>query len=214
MVKWWKSIEKPPNLKKIIYVDISYKKLTAIPDWISNCNNLKRLLCYKNEITQIPNNLPENLEELNCDSNLITQIPTTLPNSLKYLSCCYNLITHIPDILPNHLQLFYCWNNQITHIPNALPRFLKSFCCETDHITYIPDDLPDSLEYFRCVSFQIKMIPLSIIQLQKLEYFFCIPDFIVYMYKAPLVKYFLDNLDNKEIKKYCYDTIWKVRMEY
>jgi len=91
--------------------------------------------------------------------------------------------------LPNSLRELWCHNNKITQIPNTLPNSLEKFCCN---------------------GIQITQIPLSIINLQQLKNFKC----NVKAYKPQLVEYFLDNLKDKNIKKYCYDLIWKVRMEF
>jgi len=142
-------------------------------------------------LTKIPDWISKcnNLIGLNCSHNKITQIPNILPNSLQKFSCCHNKITQIPDTLPNSLQVFYCWNNKITQIP---------------------DTLPDSLKTFHCNDNKITQIPLLIIQLQKLTEFYRDEN----AYESPLIEYFLDNLNNKNIKKQCYDLMWKIRMEF
>jgi len=188
----WKSIEQPPNLDKITCVNISNNNLTKIPDWICKCNNLRKL---------------------NCSGNQITQIPFILPNFLRIFYCYNNKITQIPNTLPNSLQLFDCSFNKITQFPNTLPDFLQKFDCSNNKITQIPDILPNFLEYFYCYNNKIIEIPLLIIQLQKIIYFACGSTYSE-IYTPPLVEYFLDNLDNKENKRYCYDIIWKVRMEF
>jgi len=167
----WNNIDKPKprNLNKITIVNITCRKLTKIPDWICECNNLRKLNCSWNKITQIPYNLPNSLEEFNCSGNQITQIPNTLPNSLQIFKCSFNEIEQIPNALPKSLEILYCYHNQTI------------------------------------------FIPLSIIQLQNLTRF----DYnINSKYEIPLVKYFLNDLNNKEIKQHCYNMIWKARMEF
>jgi len=191
----WTSIEEPHDCSKITKINISSKRLTEIPDWISKCNNLIELYCSYNQIKHIPN---------------------TLPNSLQIFECAYNQITQIPDTLPVSLREFYCSFNEITQIPDTLPNYLQEFLCSYNQITQIPDTLPNSLQKFLCFSSQITHIPLSIVQLQNLKDIWC-DDNIWYtdnIYKPSLVKYFLCNLDNNYIKKQCYDLIWKVRMEF
>jgi len=187
----WTNIEQPPDLSKITEIDISYnyKQLIKIPDWICKCNNL---------IT------------LNCSYNLITHIPNTLPDSLQKFICFNNQITQIPNTLPNSLQKFSCSENQITQIPNTLPKSLQIFLCCCNQITQIPDTLPDSLQVFECYNNNMTQIPMSIINSQKLTHFTCNQNTC----KPPIIKYFLNNLDNENIKKYCYDLMWQVRMEF
>jgi len=130
---------------------------------------------------------------------------------LQEFYCGYNKITQIPNTLPNSLQIFICTDNKITQIPNTLPNFLQEFYCSFNQITKIPDLLPDSLQKFTCGYSQITQIPLSIIQQQKLNFFRCWNENI---FKPPLVIYFSDNLDSENIKQYCYNLIWKVRVEF
>jgi len=135
----WKSIKKPPNLSEITEINISYKNLNNIPDWTSKCYNLIKLHCYGNQITQIPNNLPNSLQHFDCSNNKITQIPDKLPDSLQYFECYYNQITQIPDTLPNLLREFFCHHNKITQIPISLMQLknLNQFYYENNPIEYI-----------------------------------------------------------------------------
>jgi len=73
----------------------------------------------------------------------------------------------------------------------------------------IPDTLPNSLQKFYCNDNQITQIPFSIIQLQKLTSFRCDSNV-----ELPLVAYFLNNYNDTKIKQYCYNLMWKVRMEF
>jgi Leucine-rich repeat (LRR) protein len=130
-----------------------------------------------------------------------------------------NNLTKIPNWINecNNLLTLQCNNNQITQIPDTLPDSLQIFDCRCNKITQIPYTLPNSLQEFYCSHNQITQIPLSIINLQKLEYISCydsplkLPMIIYYL---PIVDYFFNNKRNKNIKKYCYDLMWKVQMEF
>jgi len=169
----WRSIDEPTDCNKITKIDISYKNLTALPDWICKCNNLQKLYCWNNKITQLPNNLPNSLQLFDCSYNKIIQIPNNLPNSLQIFGCYHNKITQIPNNLPNSLKEFWCYHNKITYIPNTLPNYLQEFNCRHNQITQIPT---------------------SIIQLRYLTKFYCCGNPIEYT--PPVVSNFLNNLRN------------------
>jgi len=211
----WTSIEQPLNLSEIKEINISNKNLTKIPEWISQCNNLIKLNCKKNQITQIPDTLPNSLQQFDCRFNQIIQIPNTLPNSLQIFdcrfnqitqipdtlpdslqefNCSYNQITQIPNTLPNSLQIFHCYSNKITQIPNTLPNSLQIFWCCNNQITQIPDTLPNSLQIFYCFGNEITQIPISIIQLRNLQEFNC--EYNAFEYIPPVVVRFLNDTHN------------------
>jgi len=185
----WNSIVEPHDCNDVIKINLINQNLITLPDWILKCNNLFKLDCSSNRLTQISNALPDSLKIFYCNNNQITHIPNTLPSSLISFDCNYNQITQMPDNLPSSLESFYCRSNQITQIPDTLPNSLRNFFCYNN---------------------QLKELSLSIIQLQNLEYFL----YDNSIYKPLLVEYFLDNLNNKQIKKYCYNLMWKVRMEF
>jgi Leucine-rich repeat (LRR) protein len=89
----------------ILYLDGS--DLTELPD-LSRFTNLRTLWCYDNQLTFLPDNLPDSLIEIYCP---------------------YNLITLLPDTLPKNLQVLYCYSNQLTSLPSTLGNlaFLSRF---------------------------------------------------------------------------------------
>ena len=84
-----------------------YKKLTNLPDSISQLTNLTELYIYNNKLTHLPHSIERltNLTKLNISFNQLTQLPIQLIN----LTRC--------DITYN--------NNPIEYIPPPLRRFLN-----------------------------------------------------------------------------------------
>ena len=79
----------PEDVEKI---DVSYKKLTYLPD-LSRFKNLQILNCHFNNLTSLPQ----------------------LNNKLKILHCSYNELTLLPQLNEELIEL-YCSNNFIPQI--------------------------------------------------------------------------------------------------
>jgi hypothetical protein len=84
-----------------------YKKLTHLPDSISQLTNLTELYIYNNKLTHLPHSIERltNLTKLNISFNQLTQLPIQLIN----LTQC---------------KIYYD-NNPIEYIPSPLRRFLN-----------------------------------------------------------------------------------------
>ena len=85
--------------------------LTELPELPPN---LKKLLCFNNQLTKLPE-LPQGLEELRCMHNQLIELPP-LPSSLKKLWCNNNQLTKLP-LLPQGLEELYCENNYLQYPP-------------------------------------------------------------------------------------------------
>jgi len=99
----------PEDVEKI---DVSYKKLTYLPD-LSRFKNLQILNCHFNNLTSLPQ-LNKNLKILFCSNNKLTSLPQ-LNNKLKILHCSYNELTLLPQLNEELIEL-YCSNNFIPQI--------------------------------------------------------------------------------------------------
>jgi len=124
----WKSIVEPPKPTEIEIINVSFKNLNELPDWIYKCKYLKKLYCHDNKITQLPDNLPNSLQYLYCHRNELIKLPDKLPDSLlelhcynnKLLMCNYDKKITLLDNLfypnccnrPVLLQKLYCYNNR------------------------------------------------------------------------------------------------------
>src|SRR6202034_123130 len=90
-----------------------------------------------NQITKLPEKLPDSLREINCSNNQITKLPEKLPDSLQEIYCYNNQITKLPEKLLDSLQEIYCLNNQITklHIKNINKLVnLNHFSCKNNNL--------------------------------------------------------------------------------
>jgi Leucine-rich repeat (LRR) protein len=134
---------------EIVTLDVSYKGITSLPD-LTRFKNLKKLICYKNNLTCLPL-LPQNLQELYCSHNKLTCLPT-LPPNLKELDCSYNQLTCLHP-LPQNLQEFSCSKNKLTCLP-TLPPNLKELDCFSNKLTCLPT-LPPNLQTLYCYDIPI-----------------------------------------------------------
>ena len=73
------------SITKLDISDLSFRSLTKLPSWLSECKKLEYLNCSFNKITQI-DNLPIGLKGLQCYYNNITDL-NNLPLTLKKLYC-------------------------------------------------------------------------------------------------------------------------------
>jgi len=127
----------------ITAINIACSNLHNIPDWILKCKNLKILDCSQNQITQLPETLPDSLQILWCNNNKLTQLPK-LPCSLQMLFIQYNQLTQLPNLLPPKLKELECQHNKLIKLPDVLPNLLKSLRCYGNQITQLPEILPNS----------------------------------------------------------------------
>jgi Leucine-rich repeat (LRR) protein len=129
------------NIEKI---DLSYKRLKELPD-LSRFKNLKQLLCSFNNLTSLPENLPNSLEELWFNNNNLTSLPENLPNTLIKLDCPFNNLISLPENLPNSLEELNCSFNNLTNLPENLPNSLKLLCCSDNNL--LLKDYPNIIRY-------------------------------------------------------------------
>ena len=96
------------------------------------------MYCFGNQLTSLPNTLPEGLTDLDCSENQLTSLPNTLPEGLTILDCSGNRLSILPNTLPGGLTTLDCSENQLTRLPNTLPEGLTALYCYGNPLKYIP----------------------------------------------------------------------------
>ena len=162
-----------------IFLDLSKRKLTTIPDSLAQLANLHTLHLGGNAIAAIPDSLAQliNLQTLVLDSNQIAAIPDSLAQlvNLHTLDLGGNAITAIPDSLGKlvNLQTLALDSNQIAAIPDSLAQLvnLQTLGLRSNQIAAIPDSLAQlvNLQTLGLRSNQIAAIPDSLAQLVNLQ---------------------------------------------
>jgi PH domain/leucine-rich repeat-containing protein phosphatase len=92
-----------PVPKNLRHVDVSHNLLSAVPDWLLGCHQLRTLYANNNNITTLPDNFFQNehgmLHTLQLACNRLTKIPSMpkrlLPLQELYLQC--NQIEDLPE---------------------------------------------------------------------------------------------------------------------
>nr|QBK89494.1 MAG: leucine rich repeat protein [Pithovirus LCPAC001] len=149
-------------------LDISYLNLTEWPKQLIGKEHLiKKLDCYHNQLTSLPNNLT-GLERLDCSSNKLKSLPNNL-TKLKTLSFWNNKLTSLPNDLTK-LKELYCTNNELTSLPNSLTN-LKILSCPFNKLTSLPNNLTKLKELY-CSDNELTFLPNDLTKL-KLETIFC-----------------------------------------
>jgi Leucine-rich repeat (LRR) protein len=143
------------------YLDISNNNMTVLPNNLPN--SIKTLICRSNKLTSI-SQLPNQLEKLLCSGNLLTQLPT-LPSTILELDCYDNRLTNLPT-LPNGLRILYSAANPLSNLPTLPNSLLKLYCYENT-LSELPE-LPNSLQLLHCASnnlIQLPILPSNLITL-------------------------------------------------
>ncbi|MEO8590878.1 MAG: T9SS type A sorting domain-containing protein [Flavobacteriales bacterium] len=122
----------PASLVDLIIEEIGLSVLPAVP------TGLLYLACGGNQLTALPDPLPQQLAILSCWGNPITELPA-LPNTLQRLQIDGTLISSLPA-LPE-LSAFTCSSTPLTCLP-ALSVGLYEFSCDGSLIECIPGGLP------------------------------------------------------------------------
>jgi Leucine-rich repeat (LRR) protein len=131
-------------------LDLSEQNLNELPNLSPT---LEQLDASRNQLTQLPENLPVNLKFLFVTHNQLTQLPENLPVNLKFLNVFYNQLTYLPTNLPVNLKFLLLDNNQLTEIDEGqfqLLQHLKHLALNFNNIKQILY-LPPSLEVLRIV---------------------------------------------------------------
>jgi len=143
------------QLKQLKHVIFYENEFTEIPEVLANCNELRHLDFYKNNLTEIPD-FVGNLEDLG------------------QLFLSYNKIKVIPDTLRNLKQLkyFYIHHNELHFLPAWLPEMdsLERISVGYNHLLELPDlsKMP-SLKEFDCEHNLLERFPWELVEKPDME---------------------------------------------
>ena len=126
---------------------ITTKKLNALIHALSSSGRpLKKLDCYDNKLTSLPESLGwlVSLTNLDCSYNKLTSLPGSLGRlvSLTKLDCAVNKLAALPESLGGLVSLtdLTCYNNKLTTFPESLGDLvsLKKLDCYSNELTSLP----------------------------------------------------------------------------
>ncbi len=106
--------EKLPSLSSIRRLDLSYCRLSSLPESIAKVSNLEFLDCHRNQLSSLPESIGKlaNLKHLDCSENQIVSLPKSMEElvNLRFLDCSNNQIVFLPNYIFKIKQLNYIGN--------------------------------------------------------------------------------------------------------
>ncbi|XP_067934912.1 PH domain leucine-rich repeat-containing protein phosphatase 2-like isoform X2 [Watersipora subatra] len=113
-----------PKPEWLEILDLSYNKLEKLPEWLSDCNFLKRLNISHNKLQTLPQRLfsdAQKLKQLIADHNEIRELPNFISHSiLEEINLHHNRIDDLPDDFLcklNKLKILNLSTNALTFLP-------------------------------------------------------------------------------------------------
>jgi Leucine-rich repeat (LRR) protein len=137
------ALAKPDHVYKL---NLSKKKLAAIPPEIFQLKNLRVLDLSRNRIVEIPKGIEalQNLQSLNLAFNKIEVLPDEIGKltQLTYLGLNRNKIGELPPGIGNleNLETLELWDNELYKIPEEIGNLKKLKVLEIRGILFSPDE--------------------------------------------------------------------------
>jgi Leucine-rich repeat (LRR) protein len=101
--------------------------------------SLQTLVCFRNQLSALPEPLPPTLQKLVCGANRIAALPFPLPESLHTLACGGNTLIALPP-LPPTLTFLAVHINRLSTLPYPLPATLTTLLCSDNPLQVSPLD--------------------------------------------------------------------------
>jgi GTPase SAR1 family protein len=107
-------------------LDLSYNRLSELPDSIGNLQNLSVLYLTNNQLIELPASIGnlQNLSVLYLISNQLSEIPDSIGNlqNLSILELSKNQLSEMPDSIGSlqNLSGLYLSDNQLSEIPDSI----------------------------------------------------------------------------------------------
>lgn len=115
------------EIESVELLNVSSQNIKSLKG-IEYFKNLKRLDCYKNELSNLDISKNKNLEVLYCYDNLLTKLDVSKNEKLQKFGCRGNKLTTLDLSKNKQLVALYCYKNQLTslNIKNGNNTNLKS----------------------------------------------------------------------------------------
>src|SRR5665647_14644 len=112
--------------QQIVILNLSYSKLTTLPDSIGQLSQLRELYVAGNQLTTLPDSIGQltQLRELYVGYNQLTTLPDSIGQlaQLQVLYVEHNQLTTLPDSIGQlaQLQVLCIYNNELTSLPDSI----------------------------------------------------------------------------------------------
>ncbi|XP_032529862.2 protein phosphatase PHLPP-like protein isoform X1 [Danaus plexippus] len=142
----------------LVEMNLTYNKLSSLPQWISGCSDLTKLFASNNRLTSLPEHLfcseLSSLSHLHLAHNKIINFPSMprLRSPLKELLLHDNCIQSLPEnffSICDRLCILNLSNNRLSRLPRV--RGASPHCLENLYLTAncLTDDVIDVIITFR-----------------------------------------------------------------
>ncbi len=140
-----------PELEQCEFLDLSFNKLSSLPDSIGNLKNLTRLYLRYNKLTELPDSIGnlKGLQELSLWSNKLSSIPESIGviTNLQELSLSNNKLSSLPESIGNltNLQTLDLAMNNLSSLPNSIGNLtnLTTLYLNNNQLTLLPENIGD-----------------------------------------------------------------------
>ena len=130
-------------------IDVNNKNITSLKG-IEFFPNLKKLVCYNNQLTSLDVSQNTALEYLDCDDNQLTELDVSQNPALKYLNCSHNRLTSL-DVSENPaLWYLNCDDNQLTKLDVSKNLALLDLDCDDNQLTSLDVSQNTNLAFLSC----------------------------------------------------------------
>ena len=97
--------------------------------------NLRKLVCYSNQLTELDVSKNTVLEYLDCSKNQLTSLDVRQNAALQRLDCAQNQLTSLDVRQNTKLVVLWCYRNQLTELDVSSNTALKYLYCYENQLT-------------------------------------------------------------------------------
>ena len=145
-----------PNLRKLVCYS---NQLTELD--VSKNTVLKRLDCSNNQLTGLDVRQNAALQSLDCSKNQLTSLDVRQNTKLDALWCYQNQLTEL-DVRQNTvLEYLYCYENQLTELDVRQNAKLVNLYCNQNQLTELDVSKNTQLQKLYCYSNQLTSLDVS-----------------------------------------------------
>jgi len=153
------------------------KEINVASEYISNLfgiqffPNLKKLVCYSNQLTELDVSKNTVLEYLDCANNQLTGLDVRQNAALQSLDCSKNQLTSLDVRQNTKLDVLWCYQNQLTELDVRQNAALEYLYCYENPLTEL--DVRQNAKLVNLYCNQNQLTELDVSQNAKLVDLYC-----------------------------------------
>ena len=143
------------------------KEINVASEYISNLfgiqffPNLKKLVCYSNQLTELDVSKNTVLEYLDCSNNQLTGLDVRQNAALQSLDCSKNQLTSLDVRQNTKLDVLWCYQNQLTELDVRQNAALEYLYCQENQLTELDVRKNIALQNLACFSNALTSLDVS-----------------------------------------------------